>query len=236
MLSILFIDDDLAFSPLIKEFLETKECSVDWYPHSDTGLKAFLDGEYDLCLLDVNMPHRDGFSIAGEIREKNKAVPIIFLTGAQTKSDKLQGFDLGADDYITKPMSLELLHARIKAVMRRYQFQQEAVATEEAKADRDFQLGQFHYVHNTRELIHPNQTTTLSAKESQLLSALAQNQGALLTRDKALTSIWGDNDYSKGMSMNVYISKLRKLLSLDPAIHLLNVHGEGYILNVDASH
>ncbi|MFK7972498.1 MAG: response regulator transcription factor [Bacteroidia bacterium] len=236
MLSILFIDDDLAFSPLIKEYLETQGLQVDWYPHSDTGLTAFASNSYNLCLLDVNMPHKDGFSVANEIREQNKEVPIIFLTGQNSKTDKLQGFDLGADDYITKPMSLELLHARIKAVMRRYQTQQEHIEIEDESRERDFKIGAYTYSHITRELIHPHQSTKLSAKEGKLLSALVQKKGSLLSRDEALNSIWGDNDYSKAMSMNVYISKLRKLLTHDPSIHLLNVHGEGYILNVNEPH
>ena len=231
MAKILFIDDDLAFSPLIKEYLETQGLEVDWFPHSDTGLRAFRQNEYDLCLLDVNIPHKDGFSLAEDIRKSDQLVPIIFLTGVSTKEEKLQGFNLGADDYITKPMSLELLHARIQAVLRRFQIQGKMVSKE--NTNRDFNLGAYSYSHLTRELHHPDETATLSAKEAELLCALVEHKGSLLPREEALRSIWGDDDYSKGMSMNVYISKLRKLLRHDPSIHLLNVHGKGYILNCD---
>lgn len=229
MAKILFIDDDLAFSPLIKEYLETQGLEVDWFPHSDTGLRAFRQNAYALCLLDVNIPHKDGFSLAEDIRKHDQFIPIIFLTGASTKAEKLQGFNLGADDYITKPMSLELLHARLQAVLRRFQVQSQRASMK--SQTRDFELGSYRYEHTTRELAHPEETVILSAKEAELLCALVERKGSLLPREEALRSIWGDDDYSKGMSMNVYISKLRKILRYDPSIHLLNVHGKGYVLN-----
>jgi two-component system OmpR family response regulator len=226
MAHLLFVDDDLAFSPLVKEFLETQGLEVDWHPHSDAGLTAFRQGEYDLCLLDVHMPHKDGFALAREIREQNQEVPIIFLTGLNDKSGKLQGFDLGADDYITKPFSLELLHARIRAVLRRYGRQQ--VSQEQASGPADFALGGYRFDHRSRVLHHPEGDQKLSAKEAALLSLLVQHRNEVLTREKALKQVWGQDDYYKGMSLNVYISKLRKYLKHEPGIQILNVHGEGY--------
>jgi DNA-binding response OmpR family regulator len=226
MPNLLFIDDDLAFSPLVKEFLETQGMKVDWHPHSDAGLTAFFEGDYDLCLLDIKMPFKDGFTVAEEIRSKDAHTPIIFLTGQHDKADKLHGFEVGADDYITKPFSLEELMARIRAVLRRFQFH----AQEEEKEINDFTLGEYTFDHNTRELHHKTETMTLSAKEAALLHLLFRHKNRLLPRNVALKEVWGEDNYFKGMSMNVYVSKLRKYLKHDDSIQILNVHGEGYKL------
>lgn len=226
MPNILFIDDDLAFSPLVKEFLETQAFEVDWHPHSDTGLSAFFEGDYDLCLLDVQMPFKDGFTVAEEIRSKDAQTPIIFLTGQHDKADKLHGFEVGADDYITKPFSLEELMARIRAVMRRYQ-----IHTQESQKEiSDFELGSYTFHHGSRELAHQTESVTLSAKEAALLHLLYRHKNRLLPRNVALKEVWGEDNYFKGMSMNVYVSKLRKYLRHDEGIQILNVHGEGYKL------
>lgn len=226
MPTLLFIDDDLAFSPLVKEFLETQGMEVDWHPHSDAGLTAFFEGNYDLCLLDIKMPFKDGFTIAEEIRSKDSHTPIIFLTGQHDKADKLHGFEVGADDYITKPFSLEELMARIRAVLRRFQFH----AQEEEKEIHDFSIGEYTFDHNTRELHHETGKVTLSAKEAALLHMLYRYKNRLLPRNVALKEVWGEDNYFKGMSMNVYVSKLRKYLKDDESIQILNVHGEGYKL------
>lgn len=229
MPKLLFIDDDLAFSPLVKEFLETQGLEVDWHPHSDSGLAAFFDNTYDLCLLDVQMPFKDGFTVAEEIRQKDAKTPIIFLTGQHDKADKLHGFEVGADDYITKPFSLEELMARIRAVMRRYQIQ----AEDDQKEITDFTVGGYTFNHSTRELLHAAENATLSAKEAALLHLLYRHKNRLLSRNVALKEVWGEDNYFKGMSMNVYVTKLRKYLKHDPRIQILNVHGEGYKLMVE---
>ncbi len=230
MAKLLFIDDDLAFSPLVKEFLETQGMEVDWHPHSDSGLQAFFKKQYDLCLLDIKMPFKDGFTVAEEIRSKDAQTPIIFLTGQHDKADKLHGFEVGADDYITKPFSLEELMARIRAVMRRFQFHSE----DQEKEMQDFEMGSYTFYFGSRELRHKAENLTLSAKEAALLFLLYRYKNKLLPRNIALQEVWGEDNYFKGMSMNVYVSKLRKYLRHDPRIQILNVHGEGYKLTIEA--
>ena len=179
MAKLLFIDDDLAFSPMVKEFLETQGLEVDWFPHSDAGLRAFFEGSYDLCLLDVKMPFKDGFTVAEEIRGKDAQTPIIFLTGQHDKADKLHGFEVGADDYITKPFSLEELMARIRAVMRRFQIHSPGAE----QGNPGFPVGRLSHFHRgSRELQHENETTTLSAKEAALLHLLFAHKNRLLPR------------------------------------------------------
>ena len=224
---LLFVDDDLAFSPMVKEFLETQGYEVDLFHNGDDGLRAYRNEAYDLCILDVKMPHKDGWAVATELREIDEMVPIIFLTGNTDKQDKLKGFDLGADDYVTKPFSLEELLRRIQAVLKRYRFQQQATAKPELDA---FDIGKYHFDCQLRELTFGSKKEKLSAKEAGLLQLLFQHRNQVLKREVALKEVWGVDDYFKGMSMNVYITKLRKYFKEDPRIEILNVHGEGYKL------
>lgn len=225
---LLFVDDDLTFSPMVKEYLETQGLEVSLHHNGDDGLRAFRQGEFDLCILDVKMPFKDGFEVAGELRELDQRVPIIFLTGKNEKQDKLKGFGLGADDYITKPFSLEELNARIQAILKRYQIQQKA----NKPALKAFDLGNYHFDCELRELRLGEDVSKLSAKEAGLLTLLYEHLNEVLKREVALQKVWGQDDYFKGMSMNVYITKLRKYLKGDPRIEILNVHGEGYKLVV----
>lgn len=208
---------------LLREFLQAKGYSADLCPDGDKGYKAFLKGRYDLCVLDVMMPRKDGFTLAQEIRNVSSETPIIFLTARNMKEDVLQGFKLGADDYITKPFSMEELVSRISAILRRVR----------GKRDKDvtvFRIGKYTFDTQKQTLNINNKSQKLTTKESELLSLLCQNVNEILERNYALKAIWVDDNYFNARSMDVYITKLRKLIKDDPTIEIINIHGKGYKL------
>lgn len=220
---ILLCEDDENLGTLLREFLQAKGFSADLYPDGEKGYKAFLKGRYDLCVLDVMMPKKDGFTLAQEIRTVNAEVPIIFLTAKNLKDDVLEGFKIGADDYITKPFSMEELVLRIGAILRRIK----------GKKDKDitlYKLGKFVFDTQKQVLIADDKTQKLTTKESELLSLLCSHVNEILERNYALKSIWIDDNYFNARSMDVYITKLRKLLRDDPDIDIINIHGKGYKL------
>lgn len=220
---VLLVDDEKQFSAMTKEYLEAKGFVVQLEHSGDGGLDAYRNGVFDLCVLDVKMPIKDGFTLAEEIREINEDVPIIFLTGEQKKEQKIRGLRLGADDYVTKPFSMEEFFLRIQNILRR-------VRTKEIKASTDnvIYFGAYRLDPKTRELNHENQAYKLTAIEAKLLKLLAEHEGTVLEREVALKRIWGDEDFLKGRSLNVYVSKLRQYLALDSNIEIMNVHGVGY--------
>lgn len=208
---------------LLREFLQAKGYSADLCPDGDKGYKAFLKGRYDLCVLDVMMPRKDGFTLAQEIRNVSSETPIIFLTARNMKEDVLQGFKLGADDYITKPFSMEELVSRISAILRRVR----------GKRDKDvtvFRIGKYTFDTQKQTLNINNKSQKLTTKESELLSLLCQHVNEILERNYALKAIWVDDNYFNARSMDVYITKLRKHLKKDPSVEIINVHGKGYKL------
>ena len=208
---------------LLREFLQAKGYSADLCPDGDKGYKAFLKGRYDLCVLDVMMPRKDGFTLAQEIRNVSSETPIIFLTARNMKEDVLQGFKLGADDYITKPFSMEELVSRISAILRRVR----------GKRDKDvtvFRIGNYTFDTQKQTLNINNKSQKLTTKESELLSLLCQHVNEILERNYALKAIWVDDNYFNARSMDVYITKLRKLIKDDPTIEIINIHGKGYKL------
>ncbi len=208
---------------LLREFLQAKGYSADLCPDGDKGYKAFLKGRYDLCVLDVMMPRKDGFTLAQEIRNVSSETPIIFLTARNMKEDVLQGFKLGADDYITKPFSMEELVSRISAILRRVR----------GKRDKDvtvFRIGKYTFDTQKQTLNINNKSQKLTTKESELLSLLCQHVNEILERNYALKAIWVDDNYFNARSMDVYITKLRKLIKDDPTIEIINIHGKGYKL------
>ena len=222
-LKILLCEDDENLGMLLREFLQAKGYSADLCPDGDKGYKAFLKGRYDLCVLDVMMPRKDGFTLAQEIRNVSSETPIIFLTARNMKEDVLQGFKLGADDYITKPFSMEELVSRISAILRR------------VSGKRDKYVTVFSIVKNTfdtqkQTLNINNKSQKLTTKESELLSLLCQHVNEILERNYALKAIWVDDNYFNARSMDVYITKLRKLIKDDPTIEIINIHGKGYKL------
>lgn len=222
-IKILLCEDDENLGMLLREFLQAKGFNADLCPDGEKGYKAFLKGKYDLCVLDVMMPKKDGFTLAQEIRNVNGEVPIIFLTAKNLKDDVLEGFKIGADDYITKPFSMEELVVRIDAILRRVK----------GKKDREvtlFRIGKFTFDTQKQVLVSGDSTQKLTTKESELLALLCSHVNDILERNYALKTIWVDDNYFNARSMDVYITKLRKLLKGDPSIEIINIHGKGYKL------
>ena len=221
-LTILLCEDDENLGMLLREFLMAKGFNVDLFPDGEKGYKAFLKGKYDLCVLDVMMPKKDGFTLAQEIRGINSEVPIVFLTAKNMKEDVLEGFHIGADDF-TKPFSMEELVSRISAILRRVKGKKEKEITM-------YRIGKFTFDTQKQTLVIGDVTKKLTTKESELLSLLCMHMNDILERNYALKNIWVDDNYFNARSMDVYITKLRKLLKDDPAIEIINIHGKGYKL------
>ena len=223
---ILLCEDDTNLGMVLKNYLELNDYSVTLERDGKLGLAAFQREKFDLCLLDVMMPNMDGFTLAEEIRDVNPDVPLFFLSAKTMKDDIIQGYKLGADDYITKPFDSEVLLLKIKAILKR----NEELHREEVNAEYD--LGKYHFNPRLRELIVDGKTQTLSPKENELLKMLSEYKNDLLSREIALKKIWGSDTYFNGRSMDVYIAKLRKYLREDPAIEIVNIHGNGFRLVV----
>lgn len=220
---LLLAEDDENLGRLLNTFLEAKGYNTQLV---DTGKKAVehaAQNKYDFIILDVMMPEMDGFEAATEIRSWNKDIPILFLTAKSLKEDKLKGFNIGADDYLTKPFSMEELLARLQAILKRTQTAKPEEARHEILGDSVFDL-------TTRILNIGGKEVQLTTKEAQLLNMLIKSQDDHLDRQVALRAVWGDDNYFNGRSMDVYITKLRKILKYDPKIQILNVHGKGFKL------
>ncbi|GAB4054599.1 response regulator transcription factor [Spirosoma litoris] len=229
MPTILLVEDDPNLGQLVQEYLTMKGYTTDRAINGDQGLQLFMEGDYDLCIFDVMMPKKDGFTLAKEVRMGNRDVPIIFLTAKSMQEDTIQGFKVGADDYMTKPFSMEELLLRIQAILRRYQ------RTNDAADPSVYQIGSlsFDYPHQLLSCkTDGSQPQKLTSKESELLKLLAQNLNQPVSRSFALKMVWGDDSYFNARSMDVYVTKLRKYLKEDPAVQLVNVHGEGFKLIV----
>ena len=222
-LRILLCEDDENLGMLLREYLQAKGYNADLYADGESGYKAFLKGKYDICVFDIMMPKKDGFQLAQEIRTINSDVPVIFLTAKALKEDILEGFKLGADDYITKPFSMEELVMRIDAIMRR-------VKGKKGKEITMYKIGRFTFDTQKQVLIIDDISTKLTTKESELLSLLCAHVNEILERNFALKTIWIDDNYFNARSMDVYITKLRKHLKADPTIEIINIHGKGYKL------
>ena len=225
---ILLVEDDTNFGNILKEYLQINNYDVVLAKNGIEGYEKFSSSEYDLCILDVMMPYKDGFSLAREIRNKNEEVPLIFLTAKNLKEDVLKGFKIGADDYLTKPFDSEVLLAKIKAIMNR-----KKIFSIPSTEDTKFKIGKFLFNSKLRILSLETNQFKLSPKENELLRLLIININDLLSREIALNKIWRDDSYFASRSMDVYIAKLRKYLSLDPKVEILNIHGEGFRLVVN---
>ena len=223
---ILLCEDDTNLGMVLKNYLELNDYSVTLERDGKLGLAAFQREKFDLCLLDVMMPNMDGFTLAEEIRDVNPDVPLFFLSAKTMKDDIIQGYKLGADDYITKPFDSEVLLHKIKAILKR----NEELHREEVNAE--FDLGRYHFNPRLRELTVDGKTQTLSPKENELLKMLSEYKNDLLSREIALKKIWGSDTYFNGRSMDVYIAKLRKYLKEDTALEIVNIHGNGFRLVV----
>ena len=222
-LKILLCEDDENLGMLLREYLQAKEYDVELCPDGEAGYRAFLKTKFDLCVLDVMMPKKDGFTLAGDIRAASPDVPIIFLTAKQLKEDILEGFKLGADDYITKPFSMEELVMRIEAILRR-------VKGKKNKESSLYKIGEFTFDTQKQMLTIGDKQTKLTTKENELLALLCSHANEILQRDFALKTIWIDDNYFNARSMDVYITKLRKHQKEDPQIEIINIHGKGYKL------
>ena len=221
---ILLCEDDTNLGQVLKNYLELNDYDVTLERDGRLGLAAFQREKIDLCLLDVMMPNMDGFTLAEEIRDINPDVPLFFLSAKTMKDDIIQGYKLGADDYITKPFDSEVLLLKIKAILKR----NEELHREEAHAE--FDLGHYHFNPRLRELTINGKVQVLSPKENELLKMLCEYKNDLLSREAALKKIWGSDTYFNGRSMDVYIAKLRKYLKEDSAIEIVNIHGNGFRL------
>ncbi|MFZ1456089.1 MAG: response regulator transcription factor [Saprospiraceae bacterium] len=222
---ILLVEDDQNFGDVLKSYLEMHDYEVTLATDGDAGIEAFRKSHYDLCISDVMMPKKDGFNMATEIRTFNKETPIIFLTAKTLKEDVLEGFKLGADDYITKPFNSEELLFRVKAVMRR-----NSKPEENPENQREFLIGDYHFDFALRILTYKPDGTSdkLSPKEAQLLRLFCFRINDVLQRSEALTKIWQDDNYFTARSMDVFITKIRKYLSKDKHIEIENIHGNGF--------
>jgi len=221
---ILLCEDDTNLGMVLKNYLELNDYEVVLERDGRLGLAAFQREKFDICLLDVMMPNMDGFALAEEIRDINPDVPLFFLSAKTMKDDIIQGYKLGADDYITKPFDSEVLLLKIKAILKR----NEEMHREEVNAE--FDMGRYHFNPRLRELTFDGRVQVLSPKENELLKMLCEYKNDLLSREIALKKIWGSDTYFNGRSMDVYIAKLRKYLKEDPSIEIVNIHGNGFRL------
>lgn len=222
---VLLAEDDKNLGSVLKAYLEAKGYSTTLCIDGKEALETFKRNEFDFCILDIMMPVMDGFTLAKEIRKMDTQVPILFLTAKSMQEDKIYGFELGADDYLTKPFSMEELLLRIKAIRRR------AKEAEKSKSDTNFfTFGQYSFDHNRQILSIGKKQQKLTSKEADLLKLLCQNTNSVLDRSVALNKIWYDDSYFNARSMDVYITKLRKYLKEDPDVELINVHGVGFKL------
>jgi len=227
---ILLVEDDQNFGDVLRSYLEMHGYIVDLAKDGDEGLIRYNKGEYDLCIFDVMMPKKDGFTLAKDIRENDKDIPIIFLTAKSLKEDVLEGFKIGADDYITKPFNSEELLLRVQAILRR-----SGVKPEEEEDIKEFHLGSYVFNYPLRILsfngangeLHKD---NLSPKEAHLLRMFCVHKNDVLPRSKALTKIWGEDNYFTARSMDVFVTKLRKYLSKDEKLEIVNIHGNGFRL------
>lgn len=222
--SIFLVEDDVNFGSVLKSYLEMNDFTVTWVKDGAKAFDIFSQFTFDICILDIMLPNLDGFSIARQIKQRDKEIPVIFLTAKTLKDDILEGFKIGADDYITKPFDSEVLLYKIKAILKR----------NKAESDYEtmFDIGSYLFDSTLRTLTLKNKIEKLSPKEGELLKLLCQNKNKMLDRDKALRQIWGNDGYFTARSMDVYITKLRKYLINDPAIEIENIHGTGFILRI----
>ncbi|MCC2600436.1 response regulator transcription factor [Sphingobacterium sp. FBM7-1] len=227
MQKILLAEDDPNLGELLKDYLELKgKFDVTLAQDGDEALMAFRKDKYDLCIFDVMMPKKDGFSLGKDVRKMDKTVPIIYATAKGMMEDKTQAFELGGDDYITKPFRVEELLLRINALLKRVSKEKD-----EELVDK-FEIGDYFFDYTSQIISFKGQQQKLSTKEAELLRLLCLNKNDVLTREEALVKIWHDDNYFTGRSMDVFLSKLRKYLREDPNVEIVNVHGKGYKLLV----
>lgn len=222
---ILYVEDDEVLAYVTKDNLELNKYSVIHCLNGKDALKTFKENDFDLCLLDVMLPEMDGFTLAKEIRSRNQEIPLLFLTAKSLKEDKIAGLQLGADDYITKPFSIEELILKIEIFLKR-----KFIATSSNNQD-NFGIGQYSFEYSNLILKGPEDEKKLTQKEADLLKLLIEQKNQIVKRSMILERLWGKNDYFMGRSMDVFISRLRKYLKADTTLNIENIHGVGFRLN-----
>ena len=224
--NVLLVEDDLNFGTVLRDYLQLNGYKVVLARNGLEGYEKFKKSEFDICVLDVMMPYKDGFTLAKEIRSKDKSTPIVFLTAKSMKEDVLRGYKIGADDYLTKPFDAEILLKKLEVLIQRNE-----KSVQKSKPKSRIVIGDFIFNPRLRTLTYKKDTpTNLSPKENQLLLMLVETQNDLLSRNKALEEIWNDDNYFTSRSMDVYIAKLRKYLRQDTSVEIVNIHGEGFRL------
>lgn len=222
---IFLVEDDLSFGSVLKSYLELNDYRVTWVDDGKYAMERFRNGSFQICILDVMLPNIDGFTIGTEIRKTDKEIPMVFLTAKSLKEDILKGYNVGADDYITKPFDTEVLLCKIQAIIKRQTAQ--PAAEEEV-----FSVGSYTFDWKLRKIDKNGTAQKLSPKEAELLKLLCMHKNELLPRETALRKIWGDDGYFTARSMDVFVTKLRKYLADDPTIEIRNIHGSGFLLEV----
>ena len=223
---ILLVEDDVNFGTGLRDYLQMNGYKVVLARNCLEGCEKFKKNEFDVCILDVMMPYKDGFTLAKEIRSKDKSIPVVFLTAKSMKDDVLKGYKIGADDYLTKPFDADILLKKLEVLIQRTQ-----KSVQKSKPKSRIVIGDFFFNPRLRTLTYKKNTpTNLSPKENQLLLMLVETQNDLLSRNKALNEIWNDDNYFTSRSMDVYIAKLRKYLRDDASVEIANIHGEGFRL------
>ena len=224
---IFLVEDDLSFGAVLKSYLELNDYEVTWVDDGKYAVDKFKAGSFQICILDVMLPHIDGFTIGTEIRKLDKEIPMVFLTAKTLKEDILKGYNVGADDYITKPFDTEVLLCKIQAIIKRQ-------STQPISDEFLFSIGSYEFDSKLRVIVRDGDKQKLSPKEADLLKLLCQNKNELLSRETALRKIWGEDGYFTARSMDVFITKLRKYLKDDPTIEIKNIHGSGFLLEVNS--
>ncbi len=222
-IKVLLVEDDENLGFVTSDTLSSSGFSVDWKKNGKTGFDAFCKNEYDLCLLDVMLPVKDGFTLAKEIKAVNKQIPILFLTAKSLDFDKIEGFKIGADDYVTKPFNMDILILRMQALYKRsipFSPVQEGL----------LKIGSLTFDYNSQVISKEDHKEKLSKKEAEIFKLLCIYKNKVLSREMALKMIWGENDYFKGRSMDVFIARLRKVLKIDDSLEIVTVHGKGFQL------
>lgn len=226
---VLLAEDDKNLGTILKAYLEAKGFSTTLCSNGEEAYENFLKSEFDFCIFDVMMPLKDGFTLAKDIRKANRKIPILFLTAKSLQDDKLAGFQIGGDDYITKPFSMEELLVRMKAILRRTE---PSIGQDAEK--RTYAIGNYVFEPNSQILRIANDEQKLTSKETMLLQLLCENMNDVLDRSIALKKIWDDDSYFNARSMDVYVAKLRKFLKGDESVQIINVHGVGFRLVVNS--
>ena len=226
-IKILLLEDDPNLGMILQEQLILNKFKVTLAVDGEEGLELFTKDKYHLCLVDIMMPKMDGFTFVKNIRQKNTEIPIIFLTAKSLKEDKIKGFQIGCDDYITKPFSIEELLLRINVILKR------TLKNEDAVAITEFQIGKYTFDYKRQLLIYDKETQKLTARENELLYLLVKHKGQVVERTQALREVWDDDSFFAGRSMDVFISKLRKYLKKDSTVEIISVHGRGIKLIID---